>query len=116
MHRGDLALFRGVDDALANSPDGYHAGEFHDATKNWLAIEPQDIEDADLQRLAASIVDRIRVQAYQRYIEESAERMELDVNQPQQRVLAMAAWVEREAKRLNKKFPHPIFLYVVLVC
>ena len=110
MRRSDLILFSAIDTALSTSAAGYHSSDFLDAASDWLAIEPQDIEDTDLQRLAASITDRIRVQAYQMYIEESADRIGHEGMKNRAVAMAMAAWVGREAKRLDKKFPNPIFM------
>lgn len=106
--RRDICLFSAVESALIHSQNGYHSPDFLEAVSDWLALDAQDVSHPSLQRAATSIVERARVQAYKSYINEASERFEFEGGKTRGFAMAMAGWVESQAKKLNKKFMEPI--------
>ncbi|ORY22446.1 hypothetical protein BCR39DRAFT_473965 [Naematelia encephala] len=106
--RRDICLLAAVDSALAYGANGYHSPDFLEAVSDWLALDYRDTSHSTLSQLNTSIVERIRIQAYKSYIEEAGERLEREGSKTRAFAMDMAVWVEKEVKKLNKRFGDPI--------
>ena len=108
MSRRDVCLLSAVVSALQFGEGGYHSPDFLEAVSDWLALDVQDAHQAGMEQAAASIVERLRTQAFQSYIHEASDRLEHEGSKTKGFAMQLAAWIEREAKKLNKRFGEPI--------
>lgn len=111
MAKRDLCFFSAIDSSLSYASDGYHSADFYDAVSDWLVIGTQETTSTPaMAKITESIVSRIRSQAFESYISEAGEKMDLFEGGRQSKgfAMAMSAWVEKEAKKLNKKFGDPV--------
>ncbi|EIW68721.1 hypothetical protein TREMEDRAFT_39631, partial [Tremella mesenterica DSM 1558] len=100
--RRNICLYSAAQVALEYS--GYHSPDFMEAVTDYLALESRDISHSELQRLSDKIIDGIRMQAYESYVAHATERIEHCGGKTKEFALAMAVWIEKEAKKLSKKF------------
>jgi len=107
MHQRDACILSAVANALTYER-GYHSPEFQEAVEDWLSLDSQEIRHPDLIQMAAPIIDGIKVQAYESYIAEASDRIEHEGGKNRAFAINMAAWIERQTKKLSKKFPEPI--------
>ena len=112
MARRNTCLFTAIDSALAFGEGGYHSLEFPEAVSDWLALDVRDAKHPSHDATEQSIADRIRAQAFQSYIQEASNRLEHEGSKNKAFALALAGWIEKEAKKLNKIFLDPITKYV----
>lgn len=106
--RRDACFLASVDQALAYGKNGYHSPDFLEAVSDWLVLGEQDVTSPHLSRIAENIVSRIRSQAFESYVSEAGEVLDKEGSRTKGFAMAMAAWIEKEAKKLNRKFGDPI--------
>jgi hypothetical protein len=107
MHQRDACILSAVANALTYER-GYHSAEFQEAVEDWLSLDSQDIRHPNLIQMAAPIIDGIRVQAFESYIAEASDRIDHEGGKNRAFALEMAIWIEKQTKKLSKKFPEPI--------
>jgi hypothetical protein len=104
----DSCLFSAIANALT-CEGGYLSPEFQEAVDDWLSIDPQDNDDPEVEALARSIAEGIRVQAFESYIADASERIHHEGgNKTRGFAVGMASWIESQTKKLSKRFPQPI--------
>ena len=108
LGRRDTCFLAAVDSALSYAQGGYHSADFLDAVTDWLVLDVRDTSPLHLTRIAENIVSRVRTQAFENYISEAGDRMDHEGGRNKAFAMTMAAWLEKEAKKLNKKFTDPI--------
>jgi hypothetical protein len=109
--RRDLFFLNDIEISL-NSPDGYMSPEFLQAVDHWCSLQADNDEHPSFQRTQRAICDRLRQQAYAKYIEEASEKYAHEGGKNKRFATALASWIESNAKRLNKWFPDPLLPYV----
>lgn len=108
MSRRDACFLAAVDQALAYGKGGYHSPDFLEAVTDWLVVGTQDISGAHLSRVAENIVSRIRSQAFESYVSEAGDQLDREGSRTKAFAMGMASWIEKEAKKLNKRLGDPI--------
>lgn len=58
------------------------------------------------------MVEKIRMQAYKTYVDEAGDKLDLEGGKTKGFAMGMATWIEKEAKKLSKKYADPITEYV----
>jgi hypothetical protein len=106
--RRNACFLSSVDQALAYGKNGYHSPDFLEAVSDWLVLGEQDVTALHLSRTAENIVSRIRSQAFESYVSEAGEVLDKEGSRTKGFAMAMATWIEKEAKKLNKRFGDPI--------
>ena len=106
--RRDACFLASVDQALAFGKNGYHSPDFLEAVSDWLVLGEQDVSGSHLSRIGENIVSRIRSQAFESYVSEAGEVLDKEGGRTKGFAMTMAAWIEKEAKKLNKRFGDPI--------
>jgi len=106
--RRDACFLSSVDQALAYGKNGYHSSDFLEAVSDWLVLGEQDVTAPHLSRIAENIISRIRSQAFESYVSEAGEVLDKEGSRTKNFAMAMATWIEKEAKKLNKRFGDPI--------
>jgi len=112
MARRDACFLLTVDQALATGKNGYHSPDFLEAVTDWLVLGTQDVTASHLAKIAENIVSRIRSQAFESYVSEAGDQLDREGSRTKAFAMAMATWIEKEAKKLNKKFGDPIAEWV----
>ena len=115
LGRRDACFLAAVDQALAYGKGGYHSPDFMEAVTDWLVVDNQDVSAPHLSRIADNIISRIRSQAFESYVSEAGDLLDREGSRTKGFAMGMAQWIEKEAKRLNKKFGDPIASSVYLV-
>jgi hypothetical protein len=108
MARRDACFLLSVDQALAVGKNGYHSPDFLEAVSDWLVLGTQDVSASHLAKIAENIISRIRSQAFESYVSEAGDQLDREGSRTKAFAMAMATWIEKEAKKLNKKFGDPI--------
>jgi len=109
MKRRDLCLLTAVHSALAfEEGGGYHSPEFFEAASDWFVLDIRDTQNPSLVTLERSIAERVRSQAFQSYIQEASDRLHHEGSKSLPFAMGLAVWIEKEAKKLSKKFADPI--------
>ncbi len=106
--RRNICLLTAVDSALKFGEGGYHSPDFFEAVSDWLVLDVRDTRHPSLQAAAQSIMEGVRSQAFQSYIQEASDQLDLEGSKTKPFAMAMAIWIEKEAKKLSKKFRDPI--------
>ncbi|KLT39881.1 hypothetical protein CC85DRAFT_288059 [Cutaneotrichosporon oleaginosum] len=112
--RRDLFFLNDIDISL-NTPTGYMSPEFRQAVDHWGNLGADQNEHPAFLRTQRAICDRLRQQAYARYIEEASEKYAQEGGKNKRFAAALAAWIESSAKRLNKWFPDPLLPQIDVV-
>ena len=72
---------------------------------DYLAVGDKDIDGTPaLERTAQSIIERVRIQAYQVYIAEASQRYEHEGGKTRGFAIKMGEWIEKGVKKVDKKF------------
>ncbi len=101
-------MLNAVNTALEYGEGGYHSPDFFEAVSDWLVLDIRDASLPALDATARNTLERVRAQAFQSYIQEASDRLEHEGSKTKAYVLGLAGWIEKEAKKLNKKFSDPI--------
>ncbi|WWC59160.1 uncharacterized protein I303_101708 [Kwoniella dejecticola CBS 10117] len=112
----DLCMFQAVESAL-DHPSGYHSPDFVEAVEDWLILDV-DITDNyrnELRQAEDRINELVKSQAFNAYIDQASRLLDLEGAKTCQFARQLALWIEKEAKRLDKKFTGPISRHVDLV-
>ncbi|WRT65054.1 uncharacterized protein IL334_001996 [Kwoniella shivajii] len=89
-------------------PKGYHSEEFNEAVDDWLALEVAREKEGMFAEMSATLEESIRSQAFSTYIAQASEKLGVEGSKNCQFAMQLAAWIEKEAKRLDRKFGSPI--------
>jgi hypothetical protein len=114
MDSRNSSLLEAINTSLTY-PQGYHSPDFQEAVADYLSLDLVDLNPT-LSRISNTITQRIRDQAFSSYVNEAGERMDFEGGKNRAFVGAMAGWVEKEGKKLSRKFRDPINEYVFLSC
>ncbi|BEJ13854.1 hypothetical protein CspHIS471_0310280 [Cutaneotrichosporon sp. HIS471] len=112
--RRDLFFLNDIEISL-NDPAGYMAPEFRQAVDHWCNLGADSDEHPAFQRTQRAICDRLRQQAYAKYIEEASEKYAQEGGKNKRFATALASWIESNGKRLNKWFSEPLLPEVDVV-
>lgn len=105
--RRNIFFLNDIEIALA-SHDGYLSEEFAQAVDHWYHLDAEEDDHPSFQRTQRAICDRLRQQAYANYIDEASERYSYEGGKNQHFAVALAAWIESGAKKVDKLFPQPV--------
>lgn len=105
--RRNIFFLNDIEMAL-NSTGGYLSEEFIQAVEHWAQLGGEEDDHPSFQRTQRAICDRLRQQAYAHYIDEASERYSHEGGKSRQFALALATWIEKGGKRVDKLFPNPI--------
>lgn len=105
--RRDLFFLNDVEISL-DTQGGYMSPEFRQAVDQWCNLGANSDEHPAFQRTERAICDRIRQQAYAKYIDEASEKYALEGGKNRRFAMALADWIESNAKRLDKWFREPL--------
>lgn len=112
--RRDLFFLNDIEISL-NTPSGYLSPEFRQAVDHWCNLGADNDDHPAFQRTQRAICDRLRQQAYAKYIDEASEKYAQEGGKNRQFATALASWIESNAKRLNKWFPDPLLPCVFII-
>lgn len=115
--RRDICLLTSIETSLIHGTDGYLGPDFAEAVSDYLSVGPQDTSEheststngiaggnAAMKRTEQSIIERIRIQAYQVYIAEASERYEHEGGKTRGFALRMGEWIEKGVKKVDRRF------------
>ncbi|WVQ97784.1 hypothetical protein IAU59_004898 [Kwoniella sp. CBS 9459] len=88
--------------------EGYHSMEFLEAVEDWQMLELPSASQDGMKSIVARIADSVRSQAFSSYIGYAAEQLDLEGSKTSAFATHMATWIEKEAKKLDRKFKSPI--------
>ena len=106
MLRRNLCLLSAVQTSIDYGT--YRDPDFLEAVTDFLALDLRDAAHPDIARLSDAIADRIRMQAYEAYIAEATEKIDLEGSKTKGFAMLMASWIETQTKKLARKFGEPI--------
>ncbi|WVR04402.1 hypothetical protein IAU60_001404 [Kwoniella sp. DSM 27419] len=114
LERRNLLYLQAVEEGL-HYPEGYHSVEFADAVADYYSLDLSGpLADQDL-RISLNLAEQIRTQAFTSYIGQASDRLDCEGSKNRSFAMHMATWVEREAKKLDRKFGRSITEHVDLV-
>ena len=115
LARRNIAFLVAVSSSLEFGEGGYHSSDFLEAVSDWLVLDIRITNQTPLEPISRNIVERVETQAFRSYTEAAADQLHLEGSKTKGFTMSMAAWVEKEAKKLSKKFPEPITECVVSI-
>ncbi|WWD22030.1 hypothetical protein CI109_106518 [Kwoniella shandongensis] len=89
-------------------PRGYHSEEFLEAVHDWQALGVENSRHPTIERISDDIATQIKTRAYHSYISEATDRLEHEGSKTCTFAMRVAVWIEKEAKRLDRKFGEPL--------
>nr|ACZ81461.1 CND05260 [Kwoniella heveanensis] len=114
LDRRNLCFLNNIEAGL-HTDKGYHSDEFLEAVDDWKMLDRPSTSRGDMKATVDRISNRIKSQAFSSYIEQASERLDLEGSKTGAFALYMATWVEKEAKKLDRKFCNPITSEIDLV-
>ncbi|WVW78775.1 hypothetical protein I302_100737 [Kwoniella bestiolae CBS 10118] len=91
-------------EAALHYPKGYHSEEFLEAVEDWCALGVPEDQQRVLSDISAQIIDSIKSQAFNSYIDQASKSLDQEGSKTCAFALQLGTWIEKEIKRLDKKF------------
>ncbi|WWD07979.1 hypothetical protein V865_006089 [Kwoniella europaea PYCC6329] len=107
MYRRDVCFLQAVEEGL-RCPKGYHSEEFLEAVEDWYTLNVSEEQQRSLTTISTQIMDNVKSQAFNTYIDHASRLLDQEGSKTCAFALQLGTWIEKEAKKLDKRFAAPI--------
>ncbi|WVF70101.1 hypothetical protein IAT40_004889 [Kwoniella sp. CBS 6097] len=107
LQRRNLCFMRNIEAGLHNNK-GYHSDEFLEAIEDWQMLDQSSTSQDGMRPIITRISDQVKSQAFSSYIDQASDKLDFEGSKTSAFAMHMATWIEREAKKLDRKFGSPI--------
>nr|XP_019005449.1 uncharacterized protein I203_02304 [Kwoniella mangroviensis CBS 8507]OCF68910.1 hypothetical protein I203_02304 [Kwoniella mangroviensis CBS 8507] len=107
IHRRNDCFLQAVETALHCSK-GYHSEEFLEAVEDWDLLNVSEEQQRHLSTITTEILDSVKSQAFNSYIDHASKLLDQEGSKTSAFALQLGSWIEKEAKKLDKRFAAPI--------
>ncbi|WWC87193.1 uncharacterized protein L201_002079 [Kwoniella dendrophila CBS 6074] len=114
MQHRNIYFLQALEAAL-ESPGGYHSEAFQEVVEDWITLQVPESQEASLSVTINNIIDSIKSQAFNSYINQASKLLDQEGSKTCVFAMQLGTWIEKEAKKLDKKFGSPITTEIDIV-